>query len=75
MVDMEPLLRYHHVEAAFASLAADNDEYSYWHYLRVNCFCRTEDCIPCSVRDCPHCEPNHYHHDGCPACHPETRKE
>ncbi len=26
------------------------------------------ECMVCSVRDCPHQEPLHYHHDGCPAC-------
>jgi len=25
-------------------------------------------CIICGWRDCPHKEPLHYHHDGCPAC-------
>jgi hypothetical protein len=26
------------------------------------------ECIGCGARDCPHGEPLHYHHDGCPAC-------
>jgi hypothetical protein len=26
------------------------------------------ECGACAVRDCPHKEPLHYHHDGCPAC-------
>jgi len=26
------------------------------------------ECIICGFRDCPHGEPLHYHHDGCPAC-------
>ena len=26
------------------------------------------ECMACGVRDCPHGEPLHYHHDGCPAC-------
>lgn len=30
--------------------------------------CDYPECIMCSVRDCPHNEPLHYHHDGCPAC-------
>jgi hypothetical protein len=27
------------------------------------------ECIRCGELDCPHNEPLHYHHDGCPACH------
>lgn len=30
--------------------------------------CLDGECLICSVRDCPHKEPLHYHHDGCPAC-------
>lgn len=26
------------------------------------------ECLLCGVLDCPHGEPLHYHHDGCPAC-------
>jgi hypothetical protein len=26
------------------------------------------ECMTCGERDCPHGEPLHYHHDGCPAC-------
>lgn len=31
--------------------------------------CRIDECMICGVRDCPHMEPLHYHHDGCPACY------
>ena len=27
------------------------------------------ECLACGMRDCPHGEPLHYHHDGCPACY------
>ena len=27
------------------------------------------ECMACGMRDCPHSEPLHYHHDGCPACY------
>lgn len=30
--------------------------------------CGREECDLCSVIDCPHNEPLHYHHDGCPSC-------
>lgn len=30
--------------------------------------CKDSECIFCGYRDCPHHEPLHYHHDGCPAC-------
>jgi len=30
--------------------------------------CPIEECMLCSVRDCPGNEPLHYHHDGCPYC-------
>ena len=26
------------------------------------------ECVACGERDCPHGEPLHLHHDGCPAC-------
>jgi hypothetical protein len=26
------------------------------------------ECMACGERNCPHGEPLHYHHDGCPAC-------
>jgi len=26
------------------------------------------ECLACGARDCPHGEPLHYHHDGCPSC-------
>jgi hypothetical protein len=30
--------------------------------------CGDVECTDCAERDCPHHEPLHYHHDGCPAC-------
>lgn len=35
--------------------------------------CPVDECIACGERDCPHHEPLHYHHDGCPACTPNVR--
>ena len=29
-------------------------------------------CVSCAVVFCPHAEPLHFHHDGCPACHGEV---
>ncbi|MCK9371159.1 hypothetical protein M0R04_14705 [Candidatus Dojkabacteria bacterium] len=37
-------------------------------------FCEDDECIYCGYRDCPHHEPLHYHHDGCPACITEEAK-
>jgi len=37
--------------------------------------CEKLECLDCGVHDCPHGEPLHYHHDGCPACYFETMKE
>lgn len=31
--------------------------------------CPDVECTACGARDCPHGEPLHYHHDGCPACY------
>lgn len=31
--------------------------------------CPNDECMLCSVRDCPFFEPLHYHHDGCPCCY------
>src|SRR5579859_6049679 len=30
--------------------------------------CIDMECMICAIRDCPHGEPLHYHHDGCPSC-------
>jgi hypothetical protein len=30
--------------------------------------CPDQECLVCGIRDCPHKEPLHYHHDGCPVC-------
>lgn len=30
--------------------------------------CPVSECMTCSLRYCPHGEPLHFHHDGCPAC-------
>lgn len=30
--------------------------------------CTEGECIVCGVICCPHAEPLHFHHDGCPAC-------
>jgi hypothetical protein len=35
--------------------------------------CEVPECERCAVRDCPHKEPLHYHHDGCPACYQEEK--
>jgi len=37
--------------------------------------CKNDECMICGVRDCPHDEPLHYHHDGCPACYVEKKIE
>jgi hypothetical protein len=31
--------------------------------------CKVGECIICGLLVCPHAEPLHFHHDGCPACH------
>lgn len=31
--------------------------------------CLDPECHVCAVRACPHEEPLHFHHDGCPACY------
>lgn len=30
--------------------------------------CPNSECMDCSKIVCPHGEPFHFHHDGCPAC-------
>ncbi len=30
--------------------------------------CEREYCAGCAMDECPHWEPLHRHHDGCPAC-------
>lgn len=38
--------------------------------IRHTCNFKEDDdeCMACSVRDCPSGEPLHYHHNGCPCC-------
>lgn len=31
--------------------------------------CPDQECLICGVVACPHREPLHFHHDGCPACY------
>lgn len=38
------------------------------HPTRDACDAEGGECSICAWRDCPHHEPMHYHHDGCPAC-------
>ena len=26
------------------------------------------ECLVCGANECPHSEPLHWHHDGCPSC-------
>lgn len=30
--------------------------------------CPVGECDECAMRDCPHGDSMHYHHDGCPSC-------
>jgi hypothetical protein len=30
--------------------------------------CSDQECLRCGELVCPHDEPLHFHHDGCPAC-------
>ena len=30
--------------------------------------CEDPECAKCGAAICPHSEPFHFHHDGCPAC-------
>ncbi len=36
--------------------------------------CKDEECMICGYIECPHNEPLHFHHDGCPACFAEEWK-
>lgn len=33
--------------------------------------CPDGECFTCGEAVCPHGEPLHFHHDGCPACYQE----
>lgn len=37
--------------------------------------CAIDECWICAIRDCPHHEPLHYHHDGCPACYGDNEAD
>lgn len=30
--------------------------------------CSDAECRSCSILVCPHSDPMHFHHDGCPSC-------
>lgn len=36
--------------------------------LLNHCIKDNGECMTCSTIVCPHKEPLHFHHDGCPAC-------
>ena len=42
----------------------------YWAADRLinSCPLHGGECMTCSVICCPHKEPLHFHHDGCPCC-------
>lgn len=35
--------------------------------------CGDPECLVCGIVACPHREPLHFHHDGCPACYLDER--
>lgn len=37
--------------------------------------CEDMECMICATAICPHGEPLHFHHDGCPACSTSTKGE
>ena len=37
--------------------------------------CEDAECMKCAVIVCPHEEPLHFHHDGCPCCHDCTKEQ
>jgi len=37
--------------------------------------CPDSECTICSKIVCPHGEPLHFHHDGCPSCYTEEFKQ
>lgn len=39
-----------------------------WKPQHISETCTDSECHECGEKDCPHREPLHYHHDGCPAC-------
>lgn len=57
---------------AFLQFTADNLDGATAHAMIIQHGNATlyhgEDCLACAMRDCPHHEPLHHHHDGCPAC-------
>lgn len=47
--------------------------YSHGHTPGMCCDAEGGECGICGVLDCPHGDPLHYHHDGCPSCYdPKT---
>lgn len=36
--------------------------------------CPDHECYLCGFQECPHKEPLHFHHDGCPACSQDVGK-
>lgn len=72
--DFEALNCTPEMDVVFGFMAESEDEYNSWRYRVHTCFCRSEDCVSCAVRDCPELDPNHYHHDGCTSCRPPTER-
>lgn len=70
--DFEVLNCTPEMDVVFDLMAESEDEYHSWRYKVHTCFCRSEDCVSCAVRDCLKHDPNHYHHDGCPECATES---
>lgn len=54
---------------SFGSSEGDGASYGFWRYEHPDTDdCPDDECSECGERDCPHEDPLHYHHDGCPSC-------
>ena len=47
----------------------DIEKYSLLKELHTLENCNDDECMICGIIHCPHGEPLHFHHDGCPACY------
>lgn len=44
------------------------EQYGPWAIDCILAECPDPECMECGRIMCPHGEPLHFHHDGCPAC-------
>lgn len=59
------------VHTRLAAAVQNPEEFGPWAVDCILAECPDPECMECGRLICPHHEPLHFHHDGCPCCSSE----